>query len=89
VPSICEFFGIAIFMYYNDHAPPHFHAEYSAMRHALKFEPYGLTAVPYLGEPTTLSLNGRTFIAPNFWRTGKEPDEASLFWKLSRLAERG
>lgn len=29
MPSICEFFGIAIFMYYNDHAPPHFHAEYS------------------------------------------------------------
>ena len=29
MPSICEFFGIAIYMYYNDHLPPHFHAEYS------------------------------------------------------------
>lgn len=26
---ISQFFGIVIYMYYNDHAPPHFHAEYS------------------------------------------------------------
>ena len=29
MPRICEFFGIVIRMYYNDHAPPHFHAEYA------------------------------------------------------------
>jgi hypothetical protein len=29
MPTISEFFGIAISMYYNDHAPPHFHAEYA------------------------------------------------------------
>ena len=29
MPTICEFFGILIRMYYNDHLPPHFHAEYS------------------------------------------------------------
>ncbi|MGI8787236.1 MAG: DUF4160 domain-containing protein [Pyrinomonadaceae bacterium] len=28
MPRISEFFGILIYMYYNDHAPPHFHAEY-------------------------------------------------------------
>ncbi len=28
VPRISEFFGITIAMYYNDHAPPHFHAKY-------------------------------------------------------------
>ena len=28
MPCISEFFGIVISMYYNDHAPPHFHAEY-------------------------------------------------------------
>jgi hypothetical protein len=26
VPHICEFYGIVIALYYNDHAPPHFHA---------------------------------------------------------------
>ena len=29
VPRICEFFGIVIYMYYNDHSPAHFHAEYA------------------------------------------------------------
>ena len=26
VPRISAFYGIAIYMYYPDHAPPHFHA---------------------------------------------------------------
>lgn len=29
MPRISEFFGIVIAMYYNDHAPPHFHARYA------------------------------------------------------------
>jgi hypothetical protein len=28
MPRISQFFGISIYMYYNDHMPPHFHAEY-------------------------------------------------------------
>jgi hypothetical protein len=28
MPQISSFFGIAIYMYFSDHAPPHFHAEY-------------------------------------------------------------
>lgn len=28
MPEICRFFGIVIFMNYNDHLPPHFHARY-------------------------------------------------------------
>jgi hypothetical protein len=28
VPEITSFYGIRITMYYNDHLPPHFHAEY-------------------------------------------------------------
>ena len=29
MPRVCEFFGVVIYMYYNDHHPPHFHAEYA------------------------------------------------------------
>ncbi|MEP5764932.1 MAG: DUF4160 domain-containing protein [Halieaceae bacterium] len=29
MPEISRFFGIVIAMYYNDHAPPHFHARYA------------------------------------------------------------
>lgn len=28
MPEISRFFGIIIKMYYKDHSPPHFHAEY-------------------------------------------------------------
>jgi hypothetical protein len=29
VPVLSRFYGIAIYIYYADHAPPHFHARYS------------------------------------------------------------
>ena len=28
MPCVSRFFGIAIYFYYRDHSPPHFHAEY-------------------------------------------------------------
>ena len=28
MPRISEFYGIAVYLYYRDHAPPHFHAIY-------------------------------------------------------------
>lgn len=28
MPRIAEFFGIFIYMYFEDHSPPHFHAIY-------------------------------------------------------------
>lgn len=28
MPEVSRFLGITIYMYYADHAPPHFHAEY-------------------------------------------------------------
>ena len=28
MPCVSDFYGIAIYLYYSDHAPPHFHAEY-------------------------------------------------------------
>ncbi len=30
MPEISRFLGIVIAMYYNDHAPPHFHAGYGS-----------------------------------------------------------
>lgn len=34
--ELSRFFGISITMYFNDHAPPHFHAEYG--EHEATFE---------------------------------------------------
>ena len=32
MPTISRFYGIVIGMYYEDHAPPHFHARYGEFR---------------------------------------------------------
>lgn len=32
MPEISRFFGIVIKMYYDDHPPPHFHAEYGGQK---------------------------------------------------------
>lgn len=29
MPEISRFFGIVIYMFYNEHFPPHFHAKYT------------------------------------------------------------
>lgn len=38
MPRISQFFGITIVMYFNDHAPPHFHARYGGAEAAIEIE---------------------------------------------------
>lgn len=54
MPTISEFFGILILMYYNDHAPPHFHARYGEHEALLRIDPLGILK-GYL-PPKALSL---------------------------------
>lgn len=42
VPEISRFFGFVIYMYYNDHAPPHFHARYGGQTALIDIETGGL-----------------------------------------------
>ncbi|MGZ8533283.1 MAG: DUF4160 domain-containing protein [Candidatus Binatia bacterium] len=37
MPTICVFFGIIIRMFYRDHNPPHFHAEYLRTKRNVRF----------------------------------------------------
>lgn len=39
MPEICRFYGIVIQMYFNDHAPPHFHARYGNDRAVICIDP--------------------------------------------------
>jgi Domain of unknown function (DUF4160) len=38
VPIISTFFGIIIRMFFDDHAPPHFHAEYHGQDAVVNFD---------------------------------------------------
>ena len=37
MPEICRFFGIIIRMFFNEHDPPHFHAEYQGRKAVIDF----------------------------------------------------
>ena len=39
MPRISEFYGIAIYLYYDDHAPPHFHAIYAGSEALMGIDP--------------------------------------------------
>lgn len=54
MPTISEFFGILILMFYDDHAPPHFHARYGEHEAMIQISPVGLLK-GYL-PPRALSL---------------------------------
>ena len=38
MPKISEFFGIAIYMYFDDHPPAHFHARYAEFEAVIRIE---------------------------------------------------
>lgn len=38
MPIISRFFGIVIYMYWRDHAPPHFHARYQGQEVTIEIE---------------------------------------------------
>ena len=42
MPQISSFFGILIYMYYNDHNPPHFHAKYGDFNAVISIENFGI-----------------------------------------------
>jgi hypothetical protein len=42
MPRISHFYGIAIYMYWADHQPPHFHAHYGPDQAEIRIDPVGL-----------------------------------------------
>lgn len=38
MPRLSEFYGIVIYMYWEDHAPPHFHAIYGGHEAVVRIE---------------------------------------------------
>lgn len=43
MPVISRFYGILIKMFYDDHNPPHFHAEYGEFKATIKVRDFTLT----------------------------------------------
>jgi hypothetical protein len=54
MPEISRFFGLVVRMYYDEHAPPHLHAEYQGHKALLDFR--GNILRGDLGSKTALRL---------------------------------
>lgn len=77
MPRISEFFGIVIAMYYNDHAPPHFHARYAEHEATFRID----TLAVLEG-----SLPRRAAALVVEWATAHGP-ELSEDWDLARAGQ--
>jgi hypothetical protein len=42
VPRISSFYGITVAMYFNDHAPPHFHVAYAGWEASFRLSDLGI-----------------------------------------------
>ena len=77
MPCISKFFGIAIYMYYSDHAPPHFHAIYGEHEAAVDI---------HAAEVLQGSLPQRALSLVTEWATIYR-EELRENWELARASE--
>jgi hypothetical protein len=56
MPEISRFFGIVIRMYFFDHEPPHFHAQYGRDEAVVRIQPLGLLAGDLPARPLALVI---------------------------------
>ena len=77
MPRISQFYGIAVYMYYRDHAPPHFHAIYG------KFDAEVEIAT---GQVIQGDLPRRAKALISEW-TELHRNELQQNWKLARAAQ--
>ena len=56
MPEISRFFGMVVAMYYNDHAPPHFHVRYGQQKAVIGIDPPAMLAGRLSPKARTLVL---------------------------------
>jgi hypothetical protein len=63
MPTISQFFGIVIQMFWREHAPPHFQALYGEHEALIDIRTLAVIGVASLGAPSASRSNGRSIIA--------------------------
>lgn len=74
MPVVSRFFGILIALYWDDHAPPHFHAKYSGEEAVIDIQ---------TGQVIKGSLSRRTLSLVEEWRK-QHIGELMEDWELAR-----
>lgn len=75
MPEIASFFGIIIRMFYDDHNPPHLHAEYQG----------GKALVDFDGNVLGGDLRSRTALKLLREWIDLHPSELKADWELARI----
>lgn len=70
VPTISTFFGIAIQMFWREHAPPHFHALYGEHEALIDIRELRVTRGSLPRRALALVLEWAVGHARRYWRTG-------------------
>lgn len=66
MPEISRFFGIIIFMYFDEHNPPHFHVKYNDERAVISINELKMMQGRLSKRHCPLCWNGRTIIAMSY-----------------------
>ncbi len=84
MPRISEFFGIIIRMFFNDHSPAHFYAEYHGEEAVYTIDTLEVLRGELPAEHTQWWSNGQPYTGWSSAKTGSLHDKDLLFMQLSR-----
>jgi hypothetical protein len=87
VPTLSEFFGIIIRMYYDDHAPPHFHAYYGEFSAQIAIDTLGVMGGSLPGRALALVVEWVSRTARSFAVIGISLPSTSHSFLLSRWSK--
>ena len=82
MPRISQFYGISIYMYYGDHAPPHLHAIYGDCEAVVNIQTGAVIAGDLPRRAGKLLMNGLRPIEPNCSKIGNGPRVSDRYCRL-------
>nr|VFK43946.1 MAG: protein of unknown function (DUF4160) [Candidatus Kentron sp. TC]VFK55318.1 MAG: protein of unknown function (DUF4160) [Candidatus Kentron sp. TC] len=85
MPEISRFLGIIIYMYFNDHNPPHFHAEYNDFKASIAIETLGLIEGRLPARVMSLVIEWAQEHQGDLWNNWNSIRETGKYYKIEPL----
>lgn len=84
MPLVSEFFGIKIYMYWDEHLPPHFHVEYGELKAMVSIKEASIIRGALPAKQAKLALAWCEIHKDELMKTGRRPKKMALSKKLNR-----
>nr|VFJ89906.1 MAG: protein of unknown function (DUF4160) [Candidatus Kentron sp. H]VFJ90921.1 MAG: protein of unknown function (DUF4160) [Candidatus Kentron sp. H]VFJ97931.1 MAG: protein of unknown function (DUF4160) [Candidatus Kentron sp. H] len=85
MPEISGFLGIIIYMHFNEHNPPHFHAEYNEFTASISIETLGLIEGRLPARVMSLVVEWAQEHQDELWQNWNSIRETGKFSKIKAL----